>query len=75
MYKLFKFKILEFMNVYFQVDKLDACVSDLHKQNVRTLTPEPKIGASGCPIIFLHPKDTSNVLIELEQVDSESKHT
>lgn len=28
---------------------------------------EPKIGAHGKPVIFLHPKDFNGVLIELEQ--------
>ena len=29
---------------------------------------EPKIGAHGNPVLFLHPKDFSGTLIELEQV-------
>ena len=29
---------------------------------------EPKIGAHGKPVIFLHPKDMNGVLTELEQV-------
>ena len=29
---------------------------------------EPKIGAHGKPVLFLHPKDFSGTLIELEQV-------
>ena len=29
---------------------------------------EPKIGAHGKPVLFLHPKDFGGVLIELEQV-------
>lgn len=28
---------------------------------------EPKIGAHGKPVLFLHPKDFSGVLVELEQ--------
>jgi methylmalonyl-CoA/ethylmalonyl-CoA epimerase len=29
---------------------------------------EPKIGAHGKPVLFLHPKDFLGTLIELEQV-------
>ena len=29
---------------------------------------EPKIGAHGTPVLFLHPKDFSGTLIELEEV-------
>jgi len=33
-----------------------------------TGTGEPKIGAHGKPVIFLHPKDFCGTLVELEQV-------
>ena len=29
---------------------------------------EPKIGAHGKPVLFLHPKDFTGCLVELEQV-------
>jgi methylmalonyl-CoA/ethylmalonyl-CoA epimerase len=29
---------------------------------------EPKIGAHGKPVLFLHPKDFAGTLIEIEQV-------
>ena len=31
-------------------------------------TSEPKIGAHGKPVIFIHPKDFNGTLIEVEQV-------
>ena len=31
---------------------------------------EPKIGAHGRPVIFLHPKDFAGTLIELEEADA-----
>lgn len=36
--------------------------------NIRCLGKEPKIGAHGNPVIFLHPKDCGGVLVELEEV-------
>jgi methylmalonyl-CoA/ethylmalonyl-CoA epimerase len=32
------------------------------------LDKEPKIGAHGNPVVFLHPKDFGGVLVELEEV-------
>jgi methylmalonyl-CoA/ethylmalonyl-CoA epimerase len=32
---------------------------------------EPKIGAHGLPVLFLHPRDFDGTLIELEEVKPE----
>lgn len=37
-------------------------------ESVRVLDKEPKVGAHGNPVAFLHPKDLAGVLVELEQV-------
>jgi methylmalonyl-CoA/ethylmalonyl-CoA epimerase len=37
-------------------------------KGIRALSKEPKIGAHGKPVVFLHPKDCNGVLVELEQV-------
>ncbi|KAH8044613.1 lactoylglutathione lyase [Aureococcus anophagefferens] len=42
-------------------------MADLKARGVRLLSEEPKIGAHGVPVVFLHPKDTSGVLVELQQ--------
>ena len=48
-------------------------VGDIHtalaglEGHSRVLNPEPKIGAHGNPVVFLHPKDNDGVLLELEQ--------
>lgn len=41
-------------------------LSDLTKKGIRSLDKQPKIGAHGKPVIFLHPKDCGGVLVELE---------
>ena len=38
------------------------------KNGIRVLNPQPKIGAHGKPVVFLHPKDCGGVLTELEEV-------
>ena len=42
-------------------------MKSLQEQNIRTLGKEPKIGAHGLPVIFLHPKDCNGTLVELEE--------
>ena len=53
----------------FEVPDIVAARDDLVKKGVRILGDgEPKIGAHGNPVLFLHPKDMGGVLYELEQV-------
>lgn len=53
----------------FEVDDILAARDQLKAQGARVLgTGEPKIGAHGKPVLFLHPKDFNGTLIELEQV-------
>ena len=47
------------------VDNLEECVKCLHAKGLRTLGTQPQKGAEGKRIIFLHPKDTHGVLLEL----------
>jgi len=53
-------------HVCYEVDDLLAARDDMQAKGVRILG-EPRIGAHGTPIIFLHPKDMGGVLIELMQ--------
>lgn len=54
-------------HICIEVDDIEAAMQHLRKSNIRCLGEHPKIGAHGKPVIFLHPKDCSGVLIELEQ--------
>ncbi len=52
----------------FEVDDIIAARDRLKGAGARVLgTGEPKIGAHGKPVIFLHPKDFCGTLVELEQ--------
>jgi methylmalonyl-CoA/ethylmalonyl-CoA epimerase len=52
----------------FEVDDIIAAREQLKVAGARVLGDgEPKIGAHGKPVLFLHPKDFSGTLIELEQ--------
>ena len=53
----------------FEVDDILTARDSLKATGARVLGDgNPKIGAHGKPVLFLHPKDFSGTLIELEQV-------
>jgi len=53
----------------FEVEDILAARDRLKAQGARVLGDgNPKIGAHGKPVLFLHPKDFVGTLIELEQV-------
>ncbi|ACB95817.1 methylmalonyl-CoA epimerase [Beijerinckia indica] len=55
-------------HVCYEVDDLKAARDRLVTNGARVLGDgEPKIGAHGLPVLFLHPKDFNGALIELEQ--------
>ena len=56
-------------HVCYEVDDIIAARDHLKSQGARVLgTGDPKIGAHGKPVLFLHPKDFNGCLVELEQV-------
>ena len=50
----------------YEVDDIHAARAALLARGARVLG-EPKIGAHGKPVLFLHPKDFCGTLVELEQ--------
>lgn len=55
-------------HICYEVDDILAARDRLKAQGARVLgTGEPRIGAHGKPVLFLHPKDFTGTLVELEQ--------
>lgn len=55
-------------HVCYEVDDIIAARDHLKATGARVLgNGEPKIGAHGKPVLFLHPKDFCGTLVELEQ--------
>lgn len=55
-------------HICYEVDDILAARDRLKEQGARVLgTGEPRIGAHGKPVLFLHPKDFNGTLVELEQ--------
>lgn len=56
-------------HVCYEVDDIMVARDRLKADGARVLGDgEPKIGAHGKPVLFLHPKDFNGCLIELEQI-------
>lgn len=59
-------------HVCFEVEDILAARDALTARGATVLgTGEPRIGAHGTPVLFLHPKGTGGVLIELMQAPTE----
>lgn len=55
-------------HVCYEVDDIIAARDQMKSMGARVLGDgEPKIGAHGKPVLFLHPKDFCGTLTELEQ--------
>ena len=54
-------------HIAFAVEDIEKEMTRLKKEGIRLLNDRPKVGADNQLICFLHPKDTSGVLIELCQ--------
>jgi methylmalonyl-CoA/ethylmalonyl-CoA epimerase len=56
-------------HVCYEVEDIRAARDKLKASGARVLGDgEPKVGAHGKPVLFLHPKDFGGTLVELEQV-------
>lgn len=55
-------------HICYEVDDILAARDTLKAAGARVLgNGDPKIGAHGKPVLFLHPKDFTGTLVELEQ--------
>ena len=54
-------------HVTFEVDNLEKHLEILKDQNIRLIDENPRYGADGALVAFIHPDSTGGVLIELSQ--------
>tara|TARA_A100001388_G_scaffold184816_1_gene138703 strand:+ start:128 stop:532 length:405 start_codon:yes stop_codon:yes gene_type:complete len=55
-------------HICYEVDDIIKARDQMKSEGARVLGDgEPKIGAHGKPVLFLHPKDFCGTLVELEQ--------
>jgi methylmalonyl-CoA/ethylmalonyl-CoA epimerase len=58
-----------FQHVAFRVENIDEALAELKEKGIKLIDEQPRIGAGGAKIAFLHPKATNGVLVELCQRD------
>lgn len=54
-------------HICLRVKHLDELVAQLKSKNVQLINDVPKDGAHNCRVVFVHPKATGGVLIELSE--------
>ena len=54
-------------HVCFQVDNIYQAINELKENNISIVSEKPSIGAEGYKIVFIHPKSTGGVLVELAE--------
>jgi len=52
-------------HIAFRVENIDDALKELKEKGVRLIDQEPRKGAGGARIAFIHPKETHGVLVEL----------
>ena len=58
-----------------RVDDIRATLADLKSKGARLIDEEPRAGAGGCLVAFVHPSSTGGVLIELvENAGDQTSH-
>ena len=50
-----------------RVDNVEAAIADLKEKGVRMIDEQPRYGAGGAKIAFVHPKASVGILLELSE--------
>jgi methylmalonyl-CoA/ethylmalonyl-CoA epimerase len=56
-------------HIAFRVENIDQALAELKAKGVRLIDQQPRKGAGGAKIAFIHPKETNGVLVELCERD------
>ncbi len=54
-------------HVCFEVDNINKAILELKELNIDIISDRPTVGAEGYKVVFIHPKSTGGVLVELAQ--------
>ncbi|NQV38141.1 MAG: methylmalonyl-CoA epimerase [Candidatus Marinimicrobia bacterium] len=54
-------------HICFEVDNVESAMTELKENNIQVIGDNPTIGAEGYKVIFIHPKSTGGVLVELAE--------
>lgn len=63
-------------HVAVRVEDIRASLARLKREGARLIDEEPRVGAGGCLVAFVHPTASGGVLLELvEHVEDSDKHS
>lgn len=51
----------------FKVDNIIQAIKELKESGIQVLSDQPSVGAEGYKVVFIHPKSTGGVLVELAE--------
>lgn len=54
-------------HICLEVEDIDATLAEYKRQGIRLIDEQPRIGAEGHRVAFVHPQATGGVLVELEE--------
>ena len=54
-------------HICLEVDDISNAIKELKDLNIEILNDKPRIGAEGYKIVFIHPRSTDGVLVELAE--------
>jgi methylmalonyl-CoA/ethylmalonyl-CoA epimerase len=54
-------------HVCLSVEDIDGALAELKARGVPLVDQEPRLGAGGCRVAFVHPRYTQGVLVELKE--------
>tara|TARA_B100000427_G_C15510596_1_gene596011 strand:- start:97 stop:498 length:402 start_codon:yes stop_codon:yes gene_type:complete len=54
-------------HICFEVDDILKAIEELNFNNIQLINDKPTVGAEGYKVIFIHPKSTGGVLVELAE--------
>lgn len=57
-------------HICFRVQGIDELVQTLKQKGIQLINEEPRPGAHNCRVVFIHPKSTGGVLVELSEKES-----
>lgn len=52
-------------HIAFRVENVEEALRELKAKGVRLIDEKPRKGAGGARIVFIHPKETNGVLVEI----------
>jgi len=56
-------------HIAFRVDNIEEAIAELKAKGIPMIDEQPRKGAGGAMIAFLHPRATGGILVELSQRD------